>query len=165
MKRLQSMAPGPARGAPRNYRVYVEEAVREGIEESPWEHCQGELILGGTKLKSQIKAWLRKATSEHGRARHLLRCDFEDVVKVVEKVKNEPWEQFCHRHGDWGRDAALWLGRTRCGLTLPQLAARAGEISHQAAGIAIRRWQTRMKSSRALTNAARQMIQMLHVEI
>ena len=33
---------------------------------------------------------------------------------AVERVKGEKWMEFRDRHGDWGRDAALWLGR-RCG--------------------------------------------------
>ena len=32
---------------------------------------------------------------------------------AVEEVKGERWEEFRDRHGDWGRDAALYLGRRR----------------------------------------------------
>jgi hypothetical protein len=33
------------------------------------------------------------------------------IIAVVEQVKTERWREFSGRQGDWGRDAALWLGR------------------------------------------------------
>jgi hypothetical protein len=106
-----------------------------------------------------------KATREHGRARHLLRCDFDLVRQVVSRARKQSWEEICRRHGDWARDAALWLGRTRCGLTLRELGERAGGMNYPAVGMAVRRWEARMKDSRALAKAARQMAQLLNVEI
>jgi putative transposase len=162
---LRSMAAGPADRQPQNYRRYVEEAIRDGIEETPWESLRAELILGGEKLRERIDQWLVKATREHGRARHLLRCDFDLVRQVVSRARKQSWEEICRRHGDWARDAALWLGRTRCGLTLRELGERAGGMNYPAVGMAVRRWEARMKNSRPLAKAARQMAQLLNVEI
>ena len=47
-----------------------------------------------------------------------------NVIKVIERLKAEPWAKFADRHGDWGRDLALYLGRELCGLTLPELGAQ-----------------------------------------
>ena len=47
--------------------------------------------------------------------------------------------------GDWGRDAALWLGRRRGRLTLVQLGQAAGGMDYAAVGQAVsrfvRRWE------------------------
>ena len=47
-------------------------------------------------------------------------------VKAVESVKGEPWNDFANRHGDWGRDMALYVGRLSCGLTLKELGGYTG---------------------------------------
>jgi hypothetical protein len=46
---------------------------------------------------------------------------FTDVISAMEKLKEEPWDDFVDRHGDWGRDLALYAGRERCGLSLTEL--------------------------------------------
>ncbi len=42
-------------------------------------------------------------------------------MKAVETVKQEKWSRFRDRRGDWGRDAALYLGRKHGGLKLKKL--------------------------------------------
>ena len=48
------------------------------------------------------------------------------IIAVVEQAKEERWGEFSGRHGDWGRDAALWLGRGAGRLSLAQLGELAG---------------------------------------
>lgn len=47
-------------------------------------------------------------------------------MAAVGSVRGEPWENFVNRYGDWGRDLALYIGRSRCGLTLKELGVHAG---------------------------------------
>jgi hypothetical protein len=37
---------------------------------------------------------------------------WEQIVAALERTKGQSWNQFAEWHGDWGRDAALWLGRS-----------------------------------------------------
>jgi uncharacterized protein (DUF2062 family) len=58
-----------------------------------------------------------------------LRCanwslQWPDIISALEQVKGEKWEEFSPRHGDWGRYAALWLGRRRGRYTLSDLGHR-----------------------------------------
>ncbi len=60
------------------------------------------------------------------------------IVLAVGRGKGEKWMQFRDRYGDWGRDAALWLGR-RCGrLKLADLGRLAGGIGEQVVSRAVR---------------------------
>ena len=60
---------------------------------------------------------------------------------------------FAGRHGDWGRDAALWLGRRAGRLKLSELAVRAGGIDYAAAGTAVARFGKRLDRDSALRRA------------
>ena len=51
---------------------------------------------------------------------------WEAVVGVLETLKRERWGKFVDRHGDPGRDVALWLGAERTNLTLRELGERVG---------------------------------------
>ena len=72
------------------------------------------------------------------------------IVSAVEKAKGEPWERFSVRHGDWGRDAALWLGRRRGRLRLAQLGQLAGGMDYTAVGQAVSRFGRRLASEAKL---------------
>jgi chromosomal replication initiation ATPase DnaA len=73
------------------------------------------------------------------------RTAWEDVVCAVEAVKGDAWAEFRDRHGDWGRDLALYLARRHCGLTLAELGARAGGLRYAAVGQAIRSFERKLK--------------------
>jgi hypothetical protein len=38
------------------------------------------------------------------------RPTWECVLEIVEKLRGEKWETFRDRHGDWGRELALFFG-------------------------------------------------------
>ena len=49
------------------------------------------------------------------------------------------------RYGDWGRDAALWLGRHRGRYTLGQLGELAGGMDYAAVGKAVSHFGRRLE--------------------
>jgi hypothetical protein len=61
-------------------------------------------------------------------------------------VKGEKWDEFSQRYGDWGRDAALWLGRRRGRYTLGELGQLAGGMDYAAVGQAISRFVKRLQT-------------------
>ncbi len=65
-------------------------------------------------------------------------------ILMVEEAKGEGWEQFCLRHGDWGRDAALWLGCRVGRLSLGELGELAGGMDYAAVGQAVARFDKRV---------------------
>ncbi len=94
---------------------------------APWEQLQGQVILGEREFVASLEGELQGDRREQTSLRQLdARPAWAEIVKAVETVKQEKWEQFRHRRGDWGRDVALFLGRKHGGLKLRQL----GELTN-----------------------------------
>jgi REP-associated tyrosine transposase len=149
----------------RKYMQYVEEAVREGLQASPWEHVQGQLVLGGRdfldKICRKVRGWHREQPQRRALNR---RPGWKEVVKAVEALRREKWEAFRDRHGDWGREAALYLGRRKCGLRLAELGAAVGGADYAAVSAAIKRFERRLSRERSLQQSVESLTEMLNVE-
>ena len=142
---LERIGQGSAEERRRAYRRHVEQAVRQGLPESPWEQLRGRLVLGGNQLLQEIRTRVSGIRREQPQARALaLRPAFADVVKAVEAVRREKWEAFQERHGDWGREMVLHLGRRECGLTLKELGTAVGGTDYAAVSVAIKRFEQRL---------------------
>jgi putative transposase len=160
---LRGSIGGPRGKSRESYRAYVEEAIREGVLESPFEKVQAQVVLGGATLMQKAQKLLGRAKRrEETGARQLRRRDFREVVAVVSKLKQERWERFRDRHGDWGRDLAFWLGRVHCGLKLSELGELAGGIDYSAVSIATIRWRKRLQTDKKLRELQRRAVEMLN---
>jgi hypothetical protein len=60
------------------------------------------------------------------------------------QAKGEERASFVNRHGDWGRDAALWLGRRAGRLSLAELGKLAGGSGYAVVSKAIARFSARL---------------------
>ena len=135
-------------------RAYTEGAVRDGLAERPWDRLIGGVVLGTEAFARQVGQRLKGNQREQpslGQLRPAV--DWEQIVKAVGSSKGERWESFRDRYGDWGRDAALWLGRRVGRLTLGQLAERIGGLDYAAVGAAVSRYQRRLATDRRLAAA------------
>ena len=72
------------------------------------------------------------------------------IIGALEKAKKESWDNFANRHGDWGRDAALWLGRRAGRLSLLELGKLAGGLDYAVVSKATTRFGRRLASDCAL---------------
>ncbi len=81
---------------------------------------------------------------------------WKQIVRSIEQVKGQKWEQFCQTYGDWGRGAAPWLGRKRGGLTLTRLGQLAGGVDYAAVAQAVTRFEQRLERQRALRESLAQ---------
>jgi hypothetical protein len=121
-------------------RAYTESAAREGLPERPWERLIGGVILGSESFARAVRAKLQPDEREQPGARQLRgRVSWEQIVRAVESAKGESWARFRDRHGDWGRDVALWVGRRLGRLKLRELAHLAGGLDYTTAGAAVNR--------------------------
>lgn len=156
MSSVLSSLGGAAKKFTRHYRKYVENAVREGLTESPWERLEAGLLLGSRDFVRRAKGRLHGNYREQPAMRRLReRHTLDDVVRVMERIKREPWESFRDRHGDWGRDAVLWLARKHCGMTLKELGAAVGGVDYVTVCTAVRRLEQRSQRDRQLTATLR----------
>ena len=137
------------------YQQYTEQAIREGLKESPWEQLQGQVILGAGKFLRQMQGVLSgNAREQPSLRRAAFRMSWENVVRAVERFKGEKWEQFRDRYGDSGRDLALYLGRKRCQLRLGELGRLAGGMDYAGVAAAVARFNSRLKRDKTLAGVA-----------
>jgi REP element-mobilizing transposase RayT len=130
----------------RALREYTERAVRQGMTERLWDRLVGGMVLGSAAFAQALRRQARGNAQEQTEFRRLApRVSWERIVGAVERVKGQDWETFCEQHGDWGRDAALWLGRKRGRLTLRELGEDAGGMNCVAVGQALRRFARRLE--------------------
>ena len=127
-------------------RAYTEQALRQGIIESPWERLVPGMVLGTEAFAQRLRRGLRANRREQAQARKLeSRADWCAIVAALERLKGEKWAEFSQRHGDWGRDAALWLGRRAGRLRLGELGELAGGMDYAAVGQAVARFGRRLE--------------------
>jgi len=149
---LDWVSRGPAAAQRAAYRKYTEQAVRNGLAESPWEQVSGQVILGRGHFLRRMQ---RIVSGGVRRPRPALRKiaarnKWRAVVKAVEAVKGEKWEHFRNRYGDWGRDVALYLARRTGQLKLAELGRLAGGIHSATVAAAVIRMPQRLKKDHAL---------------
>jgi REP element-mobilizing transposase RayT len=132
-------------------RAYCEQAVREGLPEGPWARLIGGVVLGSQEFADRLLQRTRANPREQASLRGVRQAvSWEQIVEAVASVKGESWAEFSQRHGDWGRDAALWVGRRRGRLKLKQLAEWAGGIDYASAGTAVSRFGRRLVKDKRL---------------
>lgn len=147
------------------YREYVEGAARQGLMESPWEQLISGLALGSREWLEQVKASWDGGRREQPQSKGLeLRPSLERVIKAVEEIKQEAWESFRDRHGDWGRDMVLYLARGQGGVSLSELGAAAGGTDYAAISVAIKRFGGKLERDKDLAREMKKVMQMLNVD-
>jgi len=108
-------------------------------------------VLGDQDYVAQMQEALRGDRKEQAGLKQLKqRPSWDEVIRVVEKMKGERWEAFRDRRGDWGRDVAMWLGRMECGLRLRDLAEAAGLGHYGSVWTALRQLEQRQAEDRQL---------------
>ena len=98
---------------------------------------------------------MTKEQPERGQV--LKRVSPAEIIKVVERIRGEPWAEFADRYGDSGRDLTLYLARRRSGLTLGALGRECGitEYKYKTVATAI----TRFEVSLTKDSAKRKMVE------
>ena len=137
-------------------RAYTEEAVREGLPERPWERLIGGVVLGSEAFAKGLRKGLKANQREQKGVLALNKgVSWPEIVKTISMAKGESWEKFRDRHGDWGRDAALWLGRRVGRLSLRQLGELGGGVDYTTVGTAVSRFHRRLSNDARLSRAIR----------
>jgi putative transposase len=141
-------------GGGAGYRKAVEDRVRQGVDESPWQQVKWGLALGGEAFAARVRKQIRVGREAAGKRRLRQQRTFEDVVSVVERLTGETWGSFRDRHGDRRRDLVLWVARRCTGMTAAELGQAAGGMDYAAVTMAVRRFpgaQMRDKNLARLT--------------
>ena len=133
------------------FRGYTEEAIKQGGLPSPWERLVGGMVLGSEAFARQLRQALRGNGREQTALKSLSpHVEWSAIIAALERAKGEAWDQFSRRHGDWGRDGALWLGRRQGRLSLAELGRLAGGMDYAAVGQAVSRFGRRLDNEASL---------------
>jgi len=151
----------------RIYRDYVETAVREGLAQSPWEHLQEQIVLGGAEFLEGLREFAKGDPREqHGvRQFAVKRPKLQEIIANAERLQGRSWNEIRDRHGDPGRDLVLFAGRHFCGLTLRELAEAAGMKEYGAASTAIRRFERELGQSKEIQGQLQRLCEMSNVQM
>jgi hypothetical protein len=82
----------------------------------------------------------RYHVTARGNERKTIFRDDTDHFHFLEQAQREERDSFADRHGDWGRDAGLWLGRRAGRLPLIELGQWAGGLDYAVVSKAIARF-------------------------
>ena len=109
------------------------------------------LVLGTAAFARNLRRPLVGNPREQSQLERLVPpVSWPRIIAVVEQAKRERWGEFIGRHGDWGRDAAFWLGRGTGRLSLAPLGELAGRLDYAAVGQAVSRFDKRLPKEPAL---------------
>ena len=140
------------RGQVRAYRRYVDSGLGGDGEERPWESVKSAVILGEGEFVDRVRRLLKGNEREQGELKRLQkRRELGEVIRVVDGLKGEPWEMYRDRHGDWGRDLVLYLGRKWCGMRLRELGERVGGLDYAGVCMAAKRLGRRAAADPSLS--------------
>jgi len=149
-----------------NYRRYVENQLRQGRMNSPWEDLKDQVFLGAADFIDELKKGARRFLGTDQTPRWLRdRLTVEQVIQAVEQARSEPWRAFKDRHGDGGAALVALLARKTTGLPLAGLAAKLGFKRPANITMTIQRYQQRLVRDRAEKQAALRAAQLLNVAI
>ena len=128
---LWSRVAGPRQDAAAAYRQQVEEYLRQGLTEGVDVRLTQALAIGSTAFIEKLRRKVARYTGHDTNAKAWRRLlPFAQIVQVVTTLQKRSWDDFANRRGDWGRDMALLLGRTRGGMTLRELGKATGMNPH-----------------------------------
>lgn len=138
-------------GGKQKYRNYVRMHVTRGRDPEKYDRLKDQLIVGDGGFVAQMKERVGRVSKEQPDRRFVVRnVSLSDIVAVVEKEKGESWEQFRHRHGDWGRALVLYLARRRSGCTLKELGDWLGGVEYKTVSKTVERFSLRLDHDKKL---------------
>jgi hypothetical protein len=159
---LELNGKGQRREQQRAYQSYVEEAIREGLEESPLEEVKAQIVLGSRGMLEKVRQAVGGRRREQPQARGLaVRPSFGAIKAVVEDLRGQKWEDFQDQYGDWGRELALYLGQRAGALKLKELGEEAGGADYAAVSAAIKRFEKQMRGDSKLARLAEKALRRL----
>jgi putative transposase len=153
------------KGGRDGYRKKAEAQLTQDVEENVWSKLKWGAVLGSEKFAEGIRKRVKVMRETPAKRELSRKTNWDAIVEAIEKVKGEPWVQFRDRHGDWGRDMAFWIARRRGGMTLKELAKKAGEIDYAAVSEAVRHFERHKRMKSNVQRAYKNVIDFLNIEM
>ncbi len=141
----------------RTYRKEAEYRLTKGVSESFVSSIKDGVALGSAEYLKKIKD-MAKGCSRDIQGRRKLRggVDYDDVVRVVEDICGQKYDDLINRRGDCGKPLLMWAARHYCGMTLREIGDRLGSMDYAAVSMGIRRFEKESKESRKVLGLMKQ---------
>ena len=111
----------------------------------------GGMVLGTQAFAQSLRRRARDNAREQAKLKRLQKpVSWAVIVKALETLQGEKWADLSMRHGDWTRDAALWLGWRVGRLRLNEPGSLAGGMDYAAVSQAARRFDARVEKETKL---------------
>ena len=148
------------------YRADARQRLTCGVERSEIERLRDTVAIGAAEFAKTVRALAgeKELRGVEGKRELRRRVSLDEVRDAVESLKEEPWDTFLRRRGDWGRPLFLWAARRVCGRTLRELGGAAGGMDEAAVGMALRRFEQRCAHDRSLRKQREALIVLLDVK-
>jgi REP element-mobilizing transposase RayT len=147
------------------YRRAVEAAVGADENAAVLPPAIGGLLRGSAPWVAAMCRRLQGDVGEQGALQRLaVRPGWVEIRRAVEQVKGEPWEQFAERHGDPGRDVALYVLRQAGGLRLWTAGQQVGLTHYRAAAQALHRMKRRLKTDQRLQRLLAEVVKCIKIK-
>jgi len=147
------------------YRRDAKRLLSKGIEESKDERLRDAIAIGSERFVRQVKGLAKGAGREvEGKRELRRRVRFEEVVSAIEGMRGQAWAEIVNQRGDWARPLAMWAARRYCGLTLRETGEHFEGLDYAAAGMALKRFESKTAQSRQLKKKMNALTSMLNVE-
>ena len=126
-----------------------------------------QVVLGDEGFLERVRGHVKGDEQEQRGAQRLMvvRPELDRVIRCVEQVRGEKWEEFRDRHGDRGRDLVLYLGRSVCGMKLTELARSVGAKEYASVAMAIRRYAAHLSQNALERGRVKQASELLNVKM
>ena len=106
--------------------------------------------LGGERFARKVRKHLKVDREICGKKELEKWISFEEMVRIVERLKKAKWESFKEKRGDTGRDLVLWASRKYGGMSLNEVGLKAGGMDYSAVAVSVLRLVRRAKNDRKL---------------
>jgi putative transposase len=122
-------------------RAYTEGPVRQGTLESPWSGLVAGVVLGEKDFAQRCLRGRAVNLEEQTAARQLGgRVEWAEVVRAAEALRQCRWAEMLVRHGDWGRDGAIYFAVRHGRQRLAEVVRQMGGLRYQTAAQAVKRF-------------------------
>ena len=149
----------------RAYRQSAETTVGQSDVETALPPALGGLLRGSASWLAALRRQLHGDACEQGALQPLaIRPDWERIRQAVEQVQGEPWTQFAERHGDVGRDLALYVLRQEGGLSLRAAGQLVGLAQYRAAAQALHRMNRRLPTDQRLQRLLKEVVNCVKIK-
>ena len=132
------------------YRADIQQRLTKGVEPLLQERLADGFALGTEAFRERIRQAGKGGREIAGSGKLRPRISFEDLVAIIERLRNEDFKTFMARRGDWAKPLLLWALRRYSGMTLNAVGEAVGGMDYTAVAMAIKRFEKQSEKDQTL---------------